>query len=214
MPDDLVIDCWSDVVCPFCYLGSRQLRSALEEFEHRDRVSVRYRAFELDPHARDDGGVGLDQLLASKYGMPLEQARAANDRLSLQARSVGLEWSMGDARPTNTFDAHRLIALAQEQDRGADAAERLFHAYFSEGRLVSDHATLDELAAEVGVKGSASLWGTNAYAARVRTDEAEARELGITGVPAMLFGGTILVVGAQGSATMLDALHRAWDREG
>ncbi|MFZ1063763.1 MAG: DsbA family oxidoreductase [Acidimicrobiales bacterium] len=212
MSDCLFIDVWSDVVCPFCYLGTRQLSDALARFEHRDSVVVRNRAFELDPSAPKDYNRSLPELLAAKYSIPVERARTLNERLEEEARGLGLTWSMKDARPTNTFDAHRLIAFASAQGKAAAMSERLFRAYFSDGMLVSDHPTLTALAAEVGLVDVASLWSTRNYADEVRDDEAAATELGITGVPSMLIDEKFMVVGAQGSDHILGALTRAWAR--
>jgi len=165
------IDIWSDVVCPFCYIGSRQLSAALERFEHRDRVVVRHRAFELDPHAAALYEYGLDELVAIKYGLSIERARTLNHRLEDQASRLAMTWSLDRARPTNTFDAHRLLALASVKGVAAALSERLFRAHFSEGRLLSDHVTLSELAGEIGLDGSDELWRGTTYADRVRNDD-------------------------------------------
>ena len=207
--EPLLIDLWSDVVCPFCYLGSRQLDLALERFEHRDDVVVVQHAFELDPNATPST-VGLDELLATKYSMPLERSRELHGRLSRQAASMGLDWALDRARSTNTFDAHRLIALATTQGLGAEMARRLHAAYFSDGLLVSDPAILDRLATEVGVSGSSSLWSSDEFAETVRTDERLAHEMGITGVPAFVVDRSYLISGAQGEDAILDVLMRAW----
>ena len=211
MAEPLSIDLWSDVVCPFCYLGSRQLELALARFEHREDVVLVHRAFELDP-AATPSLVSLDELLATKYAMPLERSRAMHERLSQQAGAIGLAWNLDRARATNTFDAHRLVALAATQDLGPAMARRLHAAYFSDGLLVSDPATLDQLASEVGVAGSSSLWSGDAFADEVRADEQLANELGITGVPAFVLDRTFLVSGAQGEEPILDALKGAWAR--
>lgn len=207
--EPLLIDLWSDVVCPFCYLGSRQLDLALERFEHRDVVVVVQHAFELDPNATPST-VGLDELLATKYSMPLERSRELHGRLSRQAASMGLDWALDRARSTNTFDAHRLVALATTQGLGAEMARRLHAAYFSDGLLVSDPAILDRLATEVGVSGSSSLWSSDEFAETVRTDERLAHEMGITGVPAFVVDRSYLISGAQGEDAILDVLVRAW----
>ena len=212
MDNPFVIEVWSDVVCPFCYLGSRQLDRVIERFAHREAVVVRRRAFELDPHAEHDPGVTLDVLLATKYAMPVERAAALNERLERQALELGMAWSMRDARPTNTFDAHRLIALASGQGLAGEMSERLFRAYFSEGQLIGDRSCLDRLAKDVGVTGAGELWNSQRYADDVRADEARASELGVTGVPTALVNDMFVIVGAQGTDQMLDVLDRAWAR--
>ena len=151
MSETFVIDIWSDVVCPFCYLGSRQLTAALERFEHREDVTLRHRAFELDPRAQFAYDRPLAELVAAKYAMPVAQVHTMHERLENNAHALGMTWSLDTAKPTNTFDAHRVIALASSQGLGDEASERLFRAYFCEGELVSDHQRLSELAGEVGV---------------------------------------------------------------
>lgn len=212
MNETFFVDVWSDVVCPFCYLGARQLTNALDEFEHRDDVVLRHRAFELDPHAPRDSGQTLDELLAQKYAMPIERARSLNEKMESNAAALGMTWSMKQARPTNTFDAHRLIALAGTQELGGAMSERLFRAYFSEGQLLGDTETLSALADDVGVANADDLWRGDNFAADVRTDESHAYELGITGVPTILLDEKFMVVGAQGSEQILDVLTRAWAR--
>jgi predicted DsbA family dithiol-disulfide isomerase len=212
MSDSFVIDIWSDVVCPFCYLGTRQLTEALSHFEHRDNVELRHRAFELDPTAKLHYDASLEEIVAQKYSMPMSSVQTMHVRMEGEARQLGMDWSLGNAQPTNTFDAHRVIALATTQGLGGEVSERLFRAYFSEGELISDHERLSELANDVGVTGVDGLWDGDAFAAVVREDEAAAQELGITGVPCLLLDGKFMVVGAQGSHQILDVLRRAWSR--
>jgi predicted DsbA family dithiol-disulfide isomerase len=208
--DVFEIDVWSDVVCPFCYLGSRQLSAALEQFEHRDHVVVRQRAFELDPRPHQDTGLSLSALVAQKYGMALSQVESLHDRLEAQAADLGMTWSLERAKPTNTFEAHRLIALASTQNLGSAMSDRLFRAYFCDGMLVSDPATLAALADEIGVTGATALSSTDDFSRDVRNDEASATKLGITGVPSLLLDGRFMVVGAQGTPQILKALRKAW----
>ena len=204
------IDIWSDVVCPFCYLGERQLARALEQFEHRDDVIIAHHAFELDPRAKLSCDRPLAELVARKYDIPVERAESLHHQLETEAAALGMTWSLSTAQPTNTFDAHRLIAL----DRGGSAVERLFSAYFVEGLLVSDHDTLCTLASDVGVSGAAELLASDERSDEVRDDEEAAMELGISGVPSMVLDGKFMVSGAQGVETFLELLRRAWARRG
>ena len=206
------IDVWSDVVCPFCYLGSRQLAAALAEFEHADKVVIRHRAFELDRNARASYDRSLAELVAKKYAMPVERVDDMHAKLCEQARSFGMEWHLDIAQATNTFSAHRLIALATSQGLGHPMSERLFQAYFSEGKLVSDPAVLNALAIEVGVTGCEQLWLSEDFVDEVRADEQAATELGISGVPSLLIDEKFMVVGAQGADHILNVLLRAWAR--
>ena len=203
------VDVWSDIVCPFCYLGRRQLELALAALDAPLEVVVRHHAFELDPRAAEVHPGTLNEMLAHKYGVTPEQAEAMNARVASLAHSLGMQWSLDRARPANTFDAHRLVALAATQGRDADLLERLFRAYFSEGEVVSDHTTLARLADEVGVDGSRDVLSGVAYADEVRHDENLAARIGITGVPAFIFDGRVHVSGAQGVDALLDALRSA-----
>jgi predicted DsbA family dithiol-disulfide isomerase len=206
------IDIWSDVVCPFCYLGTRQLAEALTHFEQADRVILHHRAFELDSHAALHHDESLEELVARKYAMPVSSVQTMHTRMEGEARALGMEWALSSAQPTNTFDAHRVIALASSQGRGGEMSERLFRAYFCDGDLVSDRARLSALASDVGVAGANELWDGDDFADAVRSDEDAARELGITGVPCLLLDGKFMVVGAQGSHQILDVLRQAWAR--
>ncbi len=210
--DFFPIDVWSDVVCPFCYLGQRQLQVALEDFEQRDLVVIRHHAFELDPNAKTHVGVKLSELVARKYSMPVERANALHDQLHAQGVELGLDLNFDAAVPTNTFDAHRLIALGLTQGLAGPMCDRLFRSYFSDGELVSDHEVLCRLADEVGVTGASEMLQSSAFTDEVRNDELAAQELGISGVPSMVIDEKFMVVGAQGPEQILSVLRRAWAR--
>jgi predicted DsbA family dithiol-disulfide isomerase len=206
--DALSIDLWADVVCPFCYLGSQQLARAIEQFDHE--VVVTHRAFELDPNAPASTEESYEEILAAKYQMPVERAQALHRRLEDQGKQAGISLSFDTVRRANSFDAHRLIALASSQGLGDAMAARLFRAYFAEGALISNRAELSALANEVGVVDVDDLWRGDAFAAEVRADESVAYELGITGVPAFLIDQRVMVLGAQGADEITDALRQAW----
>jgi predicted DsbA family dithiol-disulfide isomerase len=208
MSDALSVDVWADVVCPFCYLGSQQLARAIERFDHS--VDVTHHAFELDPNAPVSSDQSLDELLATKYRMPVERARALHRRLEGQGKELGIAFSFNTVQRSNSFDAHRLIALASSQSCGNTMTDRLFRAYFSEAVLISDRAQLSTLANDVGVVDVDELWHGDAFAAEVRADEMSAHELGITGVPAILIDQRVMVLGAQGVEEITDALRQAW----
>lgn len=210
MTTPMVIDIWSDVVCPFCYLGSAQLSKALDSFPHADQVQIRAHAFELDPTTTYNPDLSLDRMLADKYQMPVERAQSMHRDLEAKAAELGMHWSFAIAKVANTFDAHRLIALAATQELDAAMVQRLFQAYFSEGKLISDRSTLNELANEVGVTGVDELWESDEFVNEVRSDEATAQSYGISGVPAMVFDGKYLVVGAQGVDGYARALQQTW----
>jgi predicted DsbA family dithiol-disulfide isomerase len=207
------VEIWSDVVCPWCYVGKRQFEAALEQFGHADQVAVEWRSFELDPNSPRSVGVPMSQILQRKYGMTEEQADQANRRMTDLAASLGLEYHLDRVQAGNTFDAHRLIHLAAEHGRGDTMKERLLAAYFNEGRSVGDLDTLAELAAEVGLDADevGATLHSDRYAADVRGDEARASSLGASGVPFFVIDETYGVSGAQGAEVILQVMERAWD---
>jgi len=206
------IEVWSDVVCPFCYVGKRRLEAALAEFPHRDAVEVVWRSFELAPDAPAETGEPLDAMLARKYGMDLDEARAANARVTAMAAEVGLEFRLERARSGNTFDAHRLLHLAAEHGLGGAAKERLLRAYFTEGRAIGVRDELVVLGVELGLDEAEvrAALAADAHADAVRADQREARELGVQGVPFFVIDRRYAVSGAQPEAVFADALTRAW----
>ncbi len=212
MDSQVKVEIWSDVVCPWCYIGKRRFESALDRFEHRDETEVGFRSFELNPSAQADEGTGLDEVLARKYGFGLERARALNARVVQAAAGEGLTYRLDIAKPGNTFDAHRLIHLAAAHGRQAEMKERLMAAYFTEGKPIGDRDPLVELAAEVGIdrERARSVLDSDEFAGDVRADEREASELGITGVPFFVIDRRYGVSGAQAPEVMLEALEIAW----
>jgi len=207
------VEIWSDVVCPWCFIGKRRFETALDRFEHRADVEVEFRSFELNPNAEFQPEGTLEEALARKYGVSLEQAHAMNARVVDAAAGEGLQYRFDIARRGNTFDAHRLIHLAAADGLQAAMKERLMAAYFMEGRAIGDRDTLVELAGEVGVdpgRARAAL-DSDEYADDVRADEREAAELGITGVPFFVINRRYGVSGAQPPEVMLKALAAGWE---
>ena len=207
------IEIWSDVVCPWCYIGKRNLEAALAEFPHADQVTVEWRSFELDPTTPARVELSMDEVLERKYGMSPDQAATANRQMTELAAGVGLEYHLDRVQIGNTFDSHRLLHLAAHEGRGGEMKERLLRAYFTEGRSVSDPAALTDLAAEVGLDRArvGVVLASDEYADEVRADEARAVELGSTGVPFFVLDGRFGVPGAQPPDVLLRLLHRVWD---
>ena len=176
------VEIWSDVVCPWCYVGKRRFEQALAGFPHRDEVEVVWRSFELDPSAPPERTGDYAGHLAGKYGVPLAQAQQMLDTMTATAAQEGLEFSFATARPGSTFDAHRLLHLAA--DRGVQGAvkERLLRATFTEGEPIGDHDALVRLVAEAGLDADEAreVLASDRYAAEVRGDEQQARAYGIT----------------------------------
>lgn len=208
----LKVEIWSDVICPWCYIGKRRFEAALEGFDHRDEVEVAWRSFELDPSAPAQSPGNLADRLARKYGVSREQAEAMNARVVTQATGAGLEYRLDIARPGNTFDAHRLLHLADETGLRATAKERLLAAYFTEGKPIGDRDTLVELIGDAGVDPDRALAVLNSdeFADSVRRDEREAAQLGINGVPFFVIDRRYGISGAQPHEFLLQALNQAW----
>ncbi|MEF3305942.1 DsbA family oxidoreductase [Paenibacillus sp. GYB003] len=209
------VEIWSDFVCPFCYIGKRRFEQALERFEHRGGVEVVYRSFELDPRAKRDPAGDIHDMLAAKYGMNREQAKAMNANVGEQARTVGLAYRFDTMKPTNTFDAHRLAHWAGRHGKAEIMTERLLKAYFTDSAHIGDRETLARLAAEVGLdrEEAGRMLAGEEGEADVRADEREAQTLGVRGVPFFVINRKYAISGAQSADLFLDTLIKAWDEE-
>ena len=209
----LQVSIWSDIACPWCYVGKRRFEAALARFEHAADVEVTWRSFELDPSApRTRPHEDQAQRLAAKYGQTRAQAQARIDQLVEVAQGDGLSLDFKNIKPGNTFDAHRLLHLAHAKAQQDALKERLFRAYLSEGQAIGEHATLLSAAQDVGLDVDAvqAVLSTDQYATELRRDEAEARALGISGVPCFVLAQRYAIEGAQPSSHMLMALQRAY----
>lgn len=203
------IDVWSDIVCPWCYVGKARLEAALASFAHRAEVEVTYRSFELDPSWT--GTEPVLEMLAVKYGLSAADAAQAEDRVAALARAEGLPYRT-DRMRGNSFDAHRLVHFAGEHGLGARVLDLVFRAHFGGGRSVFDPEGLADLAAQAGLDRSeaVAVLASDRYAAEVRADEAAAGELGISGVPFFVFDEAFAVSGAQPTEVFVRALDQAW----
>ncbi len=206
------VDIWSDVICPWCYIGKRRFEKALSGFEHRDEVQVEWHSFELDPNAPSRREGNLADLLSAKYGMTRQQAVDANDNITALAAAEGLDYHLEQARPGNTFDAHRLIHLAADHGVQGEMKERLLRGYFSEGMAVGDADDLVAAGVDAGLDKDEvrAVLDGDAYAAAVRADESEAQRLGISGVPFFVLDQRYGISGAQAPEGILAALDQAW----
>ncbi|MDB4886058.1 MAG: dsbA [Gemmatimonadetes bacterium] len=206
------IDIWSDIACPWCYVGKRRFEQALSRFEHRDRVTVQWRSFELDPGAPAVQAEPQAELLARKYRMPLAQAEAMNARMTAAAAEEGLDFHFERVKVGNTFDAHRLVHLAHASGLQDAMKERLMRAYLTEGLAIGTQEVLQRLAEDVGLDAEQvrATLASDRFADEVRGEENDARELGITGVPFFVLGGKYGVSGAQSPDTLLEAIRQAY----
>lgn len=206
------IEVWTDVVCPFCYIGKRELQTALAGFEHSDEVDVVWRAFELDPDAPAEGQ-DTTGLLMDKYQMSSAQVAAQNEQLAARAAEVGLTYNWRQSKSANTLDAHRLVKLADSEGLAEQATERLMQAYFTDGMVVSDHDVLVRIGTEVGLATDRvrDLLDGVEFAEEVHTDQSQASQYGIQGVPFFLIDGQWAVSGAHPAELFQQALDQVWD---
>jgi predicted DsbA family dithiol-disulfide isomerase len=213
--EPIKIDIWSDIACPWCYIGKRRFEGGTSLFAEAGdgrAVEVEYHSFELSPDTPVDfDGTEVD-FLAGHKGIPAEQVHQMLDRVTGIASSVGLDYDFGSLQHTNTVKAHELLHFAKANGKQLELAERLFRAYFVEGGHVGRADDLADLAAEVGLDRDAALAALESgeYLAAVRDDQRTAAEFGINGVPFFVIDGRYGVSGAQESATFAQALEQVW----
>jgi predicted DsbA family dithiol-disulfide isomerase len=208
------VEIWSDIACPWCYVGKRRWEAALTQFEHRDEVRVTWRSFELDPAAPLEREGDRAARLAEKYGMTVQRARELEQQMTETAAADGLDFRFDVARSGSTFDAHRIVHLAEAHGLQDAMKERLLRAYFSEGELVSDPDTLIRLAGEVGLPQDEvrDTLRTERYAQDVRDDEQLAARMGISAVPTFVVDRAIAASGAHPPDALVDLLRQGWAR--
>ena len=206
------IEIWSDIMCPFCYIGKRKFESALDQFANKEQVEIVWKSFQLNPDMKTEPEKNINDYLAEIKGWSSEQAKEMNERVTGIAKAVGLKYDLGKAVVANSFDAHRLTQFAKAHGKGDAAEECLFKAYFMEGKNIADHATLVSLGLEIGleqVEVQQMLSGNN-YAMEVKKDILEARQIGVSGVPFFVIDNKYGISGAQERETFLQALNQAW----
>jgi predicted DsbA family dithiol-disulfide isomerase len=210
------VEIWSDVVCPWCYIGKRRFEAALSTFEHRDEIEVTYRSYELNPDSHAGFQGSEIEYLAAHKGIPADQAASLLDQVTGIASTVGLDYRFDRVQHANTFDAHRAVHLAEAQGHGYDLVERLFRGYFVEGESLSEITTLARLAGDAGLDADATLvaLARGDAADDVRTDEAQAAAYGIASVPFFVLDEKYGVAGAQEVAVLLQVLEQAWAERG
>lgn len=204
------IEIWSDVVCPFCYIGKRNFESALHKFGSSEDVEVIWKSFQLDPEMISKPDQSAYEYLAERYGRSIEWAQQAHERVIEMAKSVGLDFRFDRAKIANTFDAHRLIQLAKKHDRANQMEEVLFQSYFTDGKDISDISELVSLSKMVGIKSEDAekvLQGSD-FGNAVRQDIIEAQQLGVKGVPFFVFNRKYAVSGAQPAEEFLMILEK------
>ncbi|PKM61505.1 MAG: disulfide bond formation protein DsbA [Firmicutes bacterium HGW-Firmicutes-4] len=203
------IDIWSDYGCPFCYIGERKLALALQKTGMTENVEIVFHSYELDPNAKKSYDENINQLIAKKYGMSIEQATAANQNIINAAREVALAFNFDKLQPTNTFDAHRLSHYAKEQGKQKPYTEAVMKGYFTDSLNISDFEVLADMAAEVGLDRAEALriLESSAFTEAVRQDESNAYSRQINGVPYFLFNGKEVINGAQSVDTFVAVIE-------
>lgn len=211
--EKLKIEIWSDVMCPFCYIGKRRFENALQQFEHHDNVEVTWKSYQLDPTMEANPGKNLYEYLAERKGITLEHSIQMHNQLTGMAKELGLNYNFDKAVIANSFDAHRFSHLAKEKGLQDAAEEALFKAYFTEGKNIANHDTLIELGIAIGLDAHEikQTLHSKQYAEDVKHDINEANQVGVRGVPFFVLGGKYAVSGAQQSETFLGALNQTWN---
>ncbi len=205
------VEIWSDVMCPFCYIGKRKFEQALEQFPGKGQVEVEWKSFQLNPEMKTEPSKTINEYLAEHKGISVAQAKQMNDRVTAMAAEVGLQYDFSKAVVANSFDAHRLSHFAKRHGRQDAMEERLFKAYFTEGKNTADRETLAALAVEVGldeVEIRTMLSGSE-FSDDVNRDIYEANQVGARGVPFFVFDNKYGVSGAQSTEVFLQVLNKA-----
>ncbi|RQO31171.1 disulfide bond formation protein DsbA [Taibaiella sp. KBW10] len=210
----MVVEVWSDVMCPFCYIGKRNYEQALTQFEGKDNIEIVWKSFQLDPTIEEDAGAheNIYQYLATRKGISYEQSAEMHQHVIQLAQQAGLTYDFEKAVMTNSFKAHRLIQLAKTKGLGDAAEEQIFRAYFTEGKNVSDVPTLEGIAQAIGLPEEAVTEAlTNEdYARKVSEDIEQAQQIGVNGVPFFVFDRKYAVSGAQAPEAFLQTLEKSF----
>lgn len=210
------VDIWSDIRCPFCYIGKKKFEKALERFTHKEKVEVIWHSFQLDPGLKTQRGVHVYDYLARVKGISRDQAVRMHQHVKQSAREVGLEFNFDNAVVANSLNGHRLIQLAKSKGLGDVAEEALFRAHFIDGKNIDDRVSLREIGLAIGLHFDEldQLLASDQFAMEVHEDEKRAQSIGIRGVPFFILDDKYAVSGAQAPELFLQALESAWqDRE-
>ncbi|MBX3163367.1 MAG: DsbA family oxidoreductase [Bacteroidetes bacterium] len=212
------VEIWSDVMCPFCYIGKRKFETALMQFERKNNVEIVWHSFQLAPEMKTQPDKNVHQFLAEHKGMSIEQAKGMNDHVTQLAKQVGLVYNFDKSVVANSFNAHRFTHFAKQYNKQHEAEELLFRSYFTDGKNIDDYPTLIQLGAEIGLDITAlkTALENGSYADDVKADIYEAQQLGVRGVPFFVFNRKYAVSGAQESNTFLETLEKSfaeWRKE-
>ncbi|MGN6395228.1 MAG: DsbA family oxidoreductase [Mucilaginibacter sp.] len=206
------VEIWSDVMCPFCYIGKRRFEEALQHFEHKNEIEIEWKSFQLNPDLETDPHISINQYLADRKGWTIDHARQMNDHVTKMAAEAGLTYNMDKAVVANSFKAHRFSHLAKKHGLGVEAEEALFNAYFTDSKNIDDNKVLAELGKQIGLDAAEveHVLNSDAYADDVRHDIDTAQYLGIQGVPFFVLNNKYAVSGAQAVPVFEQSLAKAF----
>lgn len=206
------IDIWSDVRCPFCYIGKHKFERALKRFNNKNEINVQWHSFELDPTLRTQPEWSDVEYLSKSKGMPIEQVKQMLETARKMGEEVGLALNFEKTVVANSFDAHRLMQLAKTKNLGAEMKEVLFKAHFEEGLNIDDKPTLKKIGKSIGLEDAdvdRTLF-TDEFAEKVEEDKLTAAQIGVRGVPFFVFNKKYAVSGAQPEEAFLEVLEKSW----
>lgn len=208
----LKIEIWSDVMCPFCYIGKRKIENAIREFSNKDQVEIEWKSFQLDPRTKSQPGKSTYDYLAEKYGRDRQWSVEMHENVTNQAKAEGLEFNFDKAIIANSLDAHRLSHLAKKQGKGNELEELIFKAYFTEGKDVSEIEILVKLGRNVGLDENEirNMLDSNQFKEEVQNDIIEAQQ-GVRGVPFFVLDRKYVISGAQPQEVFSETLEKAWE---
>ena len=211
----MVIEIWSDFACPFCYIGKKKLEKALNNFEHKDKVKIEFKSYELNPNAPLETNDKGYEAFAKLKGMPIDQVKQMFNQLTLTAQAYDLDYQMNEIVMTSTRKAHRLAKWAKTKNKEAELTEELFNAYFSEGLNIANNKTLLNLVEKVGldVNEAKDVLNNNLFEDEVANQINEGKSLGVRGVPFFVFNRKFAISGAQPDEHFNEALKKAYEVE-
>lgn len=212
MVKKMKIEIWSDIMCPFCYIGKRKFEAALDQFPEKDQLEIEWKSYQLSPDMATDPSKNMHEFLAAHKNISVEQAKAMNAQVSDYAKSVNLVYKMDKAIPANSFKAHRLLHLAKKHGVQNEMEEFIFSAYFTEGLNIDDNQVLSNLAEKAKIPNEETLkvLEGNEFAENVRLDIYEAQQIGVNGVPFFVFNNKYAFSGAQDPLYMLEVIEKSF----
>lgn len=213
MENKMKVEIWSDIMCPFCYIGKRKFETAFDQFPGKDKVQLIWKSFQLAPELKTQPEKSIHQFLSEHKGISFDQAKGMNDQVTRMAKQIGLIYNFDKSVVANSFNAHRFTHFAKQYNKQNEAEEILFRSYFTDGKNIDDYQTLIELGKEIGLDAAAleAALENESYAASVQADISEAWQIGVRGVPFFVFDRKYAVSGAQESKAFLETLQKSFN---